>query len=131
VAVRLIDTNIVSFLLKAHPLATKYQPHLNGFTLAISFMTVAEMREGAALANWGARRLASLETTLHQFLILHADDTVCKKWAEIRTARRSHPIGVADAWLAATSLAHGLDLITHDAADFHGILGLTIITEAP
>jgi tRNA(fMet)-specific endonuclease VapC len=131
VVARLVDTNVISFVLKGHPLAARYQPHLAGFTLAISFMTQGEMREGAVLAGWGARRLGILETTLSQLLILHSDDDICKKWAAIRASRRTRPIGVADAWIAATALSHGLELVTHDAKDFQSIAGLTIITEAP
>jgi predicted nucleic acid-binding protein len=131
VAIRLVDTNVISFLLKAHTLAASYQPYLTGYTLAVSFMTVAEMREGAVLARWGQRRLTQLENTLRQLLILHSDDDICSKWAEIRAARRAQPIGVADAWIAATALAHGLELVTHDAIDFRNIAGLTILTATP
>jgi tRNA(fMet)-specific endonuclease VapC len=131
VAVRLLDTNIISFVMKGHSLAASYQPHLTGYTLAVSFMSVAELREGAILAGWGSRRLAKLEATLNQLLILHTDSVFCQKWAEVRAARRSQPIGVADAWIAATALAHGLELVTHNPVDFQGIAGLTVITEAP
>jgi tRNA(fMet)-specific endonuclease VapC len=126
-----VDTNVISFVLKGHKLAANYQPHLTGYTLAVSFMTVAEMREGAVLAGWGQRRLATLETTINQLLILHTDDDVCRKWAEIRAARRAQPIGVADAWIAATALAHSLELVTHDTVDFQNIVGLTVISAAP
>lgn len=129
--VRLVDTNVISFVLKGHSLVAKYQSHLNGYNLAISFMTEAEMREGAARAGWGASRLTGLEATLNQLLILHSNEDVCRKWASIRAARRARPIGVADAWIAATALSHGLELVTHDAADFRGISGLSIISEAP
>ncbi|HTK76266.1 MAG TPA: PIN domain-containing protein [Gemmataceae bacterium] len=52
-ATRLLDTNIVSYLLKGHSLATRYRPHLVGHVLAVSFMTVAELYEGAVRAGWG------------------------------------------------------------------------------
>jgi predicted nucleic acid-binding protein len=68
VASRLLDTNIVSYLLKGHSLATVYRPHLDGHTLAICFMTEAEMYEGAYRAHWGAKRLARLEALLATFL---------------------------------------------------------------
>jgi predicted nucleic acid-binding protein len=44
--------------------------------------------------------------------------------------RRHKPIAVADAWIAATALVHGYELVTHNAGDFHGIRGLSVITEA-
>jgi predicted nucleic acid-binding protein len=131
VAVRLLDTNIVSFLLKGHSLAARYQPHLTGHTLAVSFMTVAELLAGAVAAGWGARRMAALTTTINGLLVLHSNAAVCQRWAEVRVARRTQPISVADAWIAATALAHGIELVTHNPTDFAGIPGLTIISEPP
>ena len=40
-------------------------------------------------------------------------------------------MAVADCWIAATALEHGLELVTHNPRDFAGIPGLIIITEAP
>jgi predicted nucleic acid-binding protein len=131
VAIRLLDTNIVSFVMRQHSLAARYQPHLTGYTLAISFMSMAEMLEGAMLAGWGTRRMATLKTTLAGLLVLHSDPTVCHHWAEVRAQRRAQPISVADAWIAATALASGVELVTHNPADFQGITGLTVITGAP
>lgn len=128
-AVRLIDTNIVSYQMKSHSLAAAYQPHLVGYTLAVSFQTVAELREGAALVGWGPAKRASLDATLSDLLILYSDDAVCHKWAEVRAARRQQTIGVADAWIAATALAFDLELVTHNPDDFRHLPGLTVITE--
>ncbi|HKQ76312.1 MAG TPA: hypothetical protein VJ810_21640 [Blastocatellia bacterium] len=36
----------------------------------------------------------------------------------------------AVAWIAATALLYGLELVTHNATDFDNLPGLTIITEA-
>jgi len=79
VAVRLLDTNIVSFVMKGHTLAARYQPHLTGHTLAVSFMTVAELLEGAALAGWGARRMATLGESIGGLLVLNRNG-VSSEW---------------------------------------------------
>jgi tRNA(fMet)-specific endonuclease VapC len=131
VATRLLDTNIVSFMLKGHSLGLRYQPHLIGHTLAIAFMTAAEMYEGALRANWGQRRLAQLEAVLRGYLVIPMDPDLCRLWGVVRVQRRAQPIGVADAWIAASALRHGCDLVTHNPTDFQGITGLTIISEAP
>lgn len=130
-ALRQLDTNIISFEMNAHTLAAVYQPHLVGYTHAASFQTVAELYEGAALAGWGPVKRARLDMVVRKLVVLGADDIVCRWWAEVRAVRRTRPIGVADAWVAATALAYNLELVTHNPADFAGIPGLIVITEAP
>jgi tRNA(fMet)-specific endonuclease VapC len=131
VAVRVLDTNIVSYLLKGHSLAARYRPHLIGHTPAVCFMTVAELYEGAYRAGWSPGRLARLAMTLRACLKIPSDTVMCRRWAEIRVQRRRQPISTADAWIAAAALARGCELVTHNPSDFAGIPGLSIITEAP
>src|SRR5438128_4320751 len=102
---RLLDTNIVSYLFNGHTLAARYRPHLVGQTLAVCFMTVAELYEGAYRAGWGPRRLSRLESLLRTFVVVPFDMTLCQQWATIRAQRRRQPVGVADAWIAATALS--------------------------
>lgn len=130
-AFRLLDTNIVSFLINNHTLAAIYQPHLTGYDLAVSFQTVGELLAGGALAGWGVARWARLEAVLNPLTVLESNPTVCVRWAEIQLFRRSQPISAADAWIAATALAHGVELVTHNPADFRHIPGLAVVTEAP
>ncbi len=124
-----LDTNIVSYLMKGHSLAERYRSHLEGKTLAISFMTAAELYEGAFRASWGLRRLTRLENVLRSYLVIPYSPATCKRWAHVRTERRSQPISCEDAWIASAALVHGCPLATHNAADFAGISGLDIITE--
>ena len=130
-ATRLLDTNIVSYILNRHTLALAYQPHLTGYDWAVSFQTVAELLEGATLAGWGAARWNALQALLATITVLDGTTDVAARWAEVRAARRARPIGVADAWIAATALTYGLELVTHNPADFQHIPGLVVITEAP
>jgi tRNA(fMet)-specific endonuclease VapC len=55
----LIDTDIASFILKGSDYATPYLPLLRGQELALSFMSVAELFQWAALRHWGDRCLHS------------------------------------------------------------------------
>lgn len=130
-AFRLIDTNIVSYVLNGHTLAAAYQQHLTGYDLAVSFQTVAELLEGASLAGWGPARWSGLQALLATLTVLDGTTDVAARWAEVRTARRAQPIGVADCWIAATALTFGLELVTHNPSDFRNIPGLVVITEAP
>lgn len=125
-----VDTNVVSYLMKGHHLAALYRPHLVGHSLAISFMTVAEMFEGARRANWGERKLADLERVLRGYVVIPSRPDVCRHYADIRYERRAHPIAVDDAWIAASARALACPLVTHNPEDFRDILDLRIITEA-
>jgi predicted nucleic acid-binding protein len=131
VAFRLLDTNIVSFILNGHTLAAAYQPHLSGYDLAISVQTVGELLEGAVLAGWGPVRWGELQALLATLTVLDGTTDVAARWAEVRAARRAKPIGVADCWIAATALTYGLELVTHNPSDFRSIPGLVVITEVP
>jgi predicted nucleic acid-binding protein len=131
VANRLLDTNIVSFLFKGHALAARYVPHLTGHSLVLSFMSLAELYEGARRARWSTARFARMRTRLTSYTVLFSTPQLCERWGEIRFQRRSQPIDGSDAWIAATAIEYDCELVTHNPKDFHGISGLTVITEAP
>src|SRR5437016_10437186 len=57
-----VDTDVASFIFKWHPeFAPRYVDIVRGTELIASFMSVAEMRQGALDANWGPRKCAVLE----------------------------------------------------------------------
>jgi tRNA(fMet)-specific endonuclease VapC len=131
VAVRVVDTNVFSFVLRGRPLAQKYIPHLSGHSLAVSFMTVAELYEWGILRGWSPARWAALQSMLSGYVVLPADDNTCRRWAIVRDNRRGQPIAVDDAWIGAAALTQNAELVTHNPSDFQGIAGLTVISEAP
>ena len=124
-----LDTNIVSYLMRNHSLAQKYRRHLEGHTLAISFMTVGELYEGAYRANWSSDRMQGLGATLRFYLVIPSTPRICQTWGQVRSLRRQQPISVQDAWIASTALHHGCPLVTHNPGDFDGIPNLQIVTE--
>lgn len=131
-AIRVVDTDVWSYLYKQSSEAKLYEPHLFGNIPVISFQTQAELLRGAISAGWGARRCQHLESRLRKYVIEHSSDALCLRWAEaIDTARRNgRPTAPADAWIAATALHLDVPLITHNKNDFLGVDGLTIITES-
>ena len=130
-SVRLLDTNIVSYIHKRHRLLARYRRHIDGYDLAISFQTLSELYAGGMIAGWGDQRWRELDATLSTLGVIHSDEEVCVRWAEIQAARRSQPIGDSDCWIAATALAFGLELVTHNPTDFSNIPGLIVIAESP
>jgi predicted nucleic acid-binding protein len=43
---------------------------------------------------------------------------------------KGHPIGFADAWIAACARQLNVPLVTHNASDFDAILNLVVLTAA-
>jgi len=125
----LVDTDVFSFLFKGHSLGRLYEADLDGKTVALSFMTVAELDRWAIQSNWGATRKSWLDLYVELFAILAYDRALCSKWAEVMAAaqRRGRRIECADAWIAATALLYGLPLATHNRSDYLGVPGLKII----
>jgi len=128
----IVDTDVVSFLFKGDTRAEAYRQHLQGKTLAVSFMTVAELYRWAYVRGWGEQKLARLEARLHRYVVVPYDHELCRRWAQICAERQrlGRPISVQDAWIAATALCHGCPLVTHNRDDFVDIVGLTVISEA-
>jgi tRNA(fMet)-specific endonuclease VapC len=125
----LVDTNVVSYIFKNDPRAAFFQPFLVNRTLAISFMTVAELFYGAYKAKWQASALGNLETHLKNYVILPYDSELAREWAKVRVGHQSrgHDISPADAWIAATALRHQCALATNNGRHFDGTRGLTVI----
>ncbi|MGI8539211.1 MAG: type II toxin-antitoxin system VapC family toxin [Rubrobacteraceae bacterium] len=128
-----VDTDVVSFIFKRDSRAELYRPHLDGELLVISFMTVAELDLWTLERDWGEPRRRSMEEHLRNFVVYPYDRRMCRKWAEVSDAsrRKGEPVGVADAWIAATALLHDMPLVTHNLEHFSGIEGLEVISEAP
>jgi len=127
----LLDTNIVSYLMKGGPIAELYGTHIKGRLLAISFITVGELYYGAEKARWGEQKRLVLETHLRNFVVLPYDHEIARCYARLSAERKrnGNPIAPNDAWIAACAIRHGIPLITHNAKHFHGIASLEVITE--
>ncbi len=126
-----LDTNIVSYIMKGDPIAKTYVKHIQNKLLAISFITVGELYYGAEKANWGTERRQKLETTLRNYVVIPYDHEIARCYGEIAAVRKGKgkPISLHDAWIAACAVRHGAPLVTHNRKDFLEISNLEIITE--
>jgi predicted nucleic acid-binding protein len=125
-----VDTNVVSFIFKGHPIAHRYLPDLTGCTPVLSFMTVAELDRWAISAGWGVSRRERLNQYVAEFAIFPYNRELCKVWAEITVAAESvgRRIECADAWIAATAIVCDVPLITHNSSDYLGVPALRLIS---
>jgi predicted nucleic acid-binding protein len=130
--IRVVDTDVWSYVYKGRHEAKLYEPHLLNTILVISFQTQAELLRWADAAGWGERRREHLESRMQSCMILHSSDVLSLRWAEaMEGARRNgHPISAADAWIAATALHIGAPLVTHNRSHFIGVNGLKVISES-
>lgn len=93
--------------------------------LAISVLTLGEIRRGIELLPAGRRR-TTVETWLTRDLLRHfqgrvlpVDEAVATAWGQLSARSRTsgRPLPVVDGLLLATAAAHDLTLVTRNEAD--------------
>ncbi len=99
-------------------------------TLAISIITLAELRAGVLAARdlqTRARRLTTL-SFVAQYDVIVVDASVAEAWGQLRVALRDagRRLGVNDSWVAATAIALDVPLVSQDRG-FEGVPGLWAI----
>lgn len=125
-----VDTDVVSFLFKNHPIGIHYGPELTGRVPLISFMTVAEVERWALQYRWGEQRLHWLRLYLKRFTVVPSSPDLCRMWAEVMvvTQAAGRRMECADAWIAATALTYGAPLVTHNRSDYLAVPLLKLIS---
>jgi len=127
-----VDTMIASAWLglRDSPRKARWQPLLEQTAWVLPFTVVAEMRFGAEVANWGARRRGVLDRLIARTGVVPPLDEVTDAYVDLRTwaVRSGHGLGAkdheADRWVAAVAMAAKLPLATEDSI-FDGVAGLT------
>jgi len=109
----LLDTTVASLLhprRKGHPLRTRYETHMAGNVLALSFQSVAELWSWAEERDWGERQKAGMEDFLRKFLVIPYDFELAKAWARVNAQckKKGRRLEAGDAWIVATAVHRGL-----------------------
>lgn len=99
--------------------------------IAVSIVTVAELEMGVLAAVETRIRAARLQTLrdVEQLTALSVDRAVASAFATLVVEMRAAglgKLGVQDAWIAATAIAHDAELLAQDA-DFDAVPGLRVI----
>jgi predicted nucleic acid-binding protein len=99
--------------------------------IAVSVVTIGELRLGVLAAVDGPTRARRLETLSRAEKLepLPIDTRVAHAWAVLRLALRDRGrrMPLNDSWIAATAIAHGLAVVAQDA-DYDGVPGLQVVT---
>jgi tRNA(fMet)-specific endonuclease VapC len=123
----LLDTDTCIEVIKEREPALSRVRTMSPDDLAISAMTLAELRYGALKSRDPARSLARIEALLSApIAIAEFGMDAARHHAEIRLALRSHPIGERDLVIAATARAAGLVVVTHNTRHFERVPDLEI-----
>lgn len=117
-----VDTMIASAWLgvRGSERKTRWQPLLSRSPWVLPFTVVAEMRFGAEIAGWGARRRGVLDRLVASSKVMPPLLEVTDAYVDLRTwcVRNGHGLGAkdheADRWVAAVALAAKLPLASED-----------------
>ena len=128
----LLDTNVVSYMFKGHRLGRAYQDFLADKEAGTTYITLGEVKAGARKAQWGEQKMVALEFSLSQLPIFDMNLQVVERYAECIAylQGRGLPSAPLDVWIAATALAHGVALVTHNRRHFDPIPGLEVVSFA-
>jgi tRNA(fMet)-specific endonuclease VapC len=125
----LLDTCVISDFIKGEVGTTARFKQTPPIDIAISAITVMELRYGLAL---NPQRVQKVKPAIASFLdsvtILPFSNGEAEQAAQIRAALKSRgqPIGAYDILIAATALNHNLIMITANQRELERIIGLQI-----
>lgn len=128
----LLDTNVVSEWVRQRPNAgvVAWLAEVDEDRVFLSVITLAELRHGVRRLADGAKR-RRLDAWLSDELplrfegrLLPIDQPVADRWGEVVAERETagRPIGVMDAFIAATANVRGLALVTRNERDFKAVV---------
>lgn len=123
----LLDTNIVSHLIKDHPVVSQRIVKMPMASLCISVITEAELYYGLAKRPEAKRLHLVVEEFLKRVDVLPWDSAIVKNYGFIRAEmeRQGKNLAPLDMLIAAHALSLNAVLVTNDKA-FYQVGGLTI-----
>jgi tRNA(fMet)-specific endonuclease VapC len=124
----LIDTNICIYALKQNPAVLQRLLEQTRTDVALSVITEAELRTGAAKSASPTRTLRLLENFLRPMTVLEfgSEDAIAYAHVRAKLERAGTPIGPLDTLIAAQAVARKLTLVSNNEREFRRIAGLRL-----
>jgi len=122
----LLDSNICIDMIMRRPESLLERFNRNAGHLAISSITLAELKHGAEKSSDPERSLAVVEDFCSRLEVLAYGAKAAQHYGQIRSAleRRGTPIGVNDLHIAAHARSEGLTLVSNNLREFKRVEGL-------
>lgn len=123
----MLDTDTCSFVIRGGNEKLRKRVQRNAGRLCVSAISVAELRFGARKKG-SARITDAVEFFLELVDVVPWGEEAAGRYAEIRAVLESAgtPIGNMDTLIAASALADGCVIVTHNTDHFGRVLGLSI-----
>jgi tRNA(fMet)-specific endonuclease VapC len=124
----LLDTDTCIYALKHHPAVLKHLLAQSREDVAVSVITEAELRTGAAKSTSSAKTLRLVENFLRPLGIVEFTSNDAASYAHVRAKleRAGTPIGPLDTLIAAQAIARKLVLVSNNEREFNRVAGLRI-----
>jgi len=125
----MLDTNICIALIKRQPpeLIGRLKKHKPG-EVALSSVTLAELRFGVAKSRQVERNQTALDQFLLPLEVLAFDDAAADIYGQVRAALESNgtPIGPLDTLIASHALSTQATVVTNNVREFSRVDGLRV-----
>ncbi|MGB8646526.1 MAG: PIN domain-containing protein [Anaerolineae bacterium] len=119
----LLDTDTCIFWLRGHSVVREHINSVGPQEMALSIITLAELRYGAAVSARPQNNHEAIENLVRFLPIINLDTEIVRVYGETKGQLRKEGALIEDfdLLIAATSVAHGLTLVTNNTAHFSRI----------
>lgn len=124
----LLDTDILSAHLKSNRTVSNRVLQYLG-RIHVSVITIGELRSWTLRKQVSRKRDVDLDYFLQDVTVVDVTGEIGNKFGELRASLldQGFDAPTMDLWIAATSIVHGLILVTHNLRDYTHISELTVI----
>lgn len=124
----LLDTNVLVELRRKNPLLIANLKDQNPSSLCYSVISIGEIHKGIvqhplekAIAMWD-----HWQQLLAPFAPIDFTSEAAMTWGRLLHETRKQQVGARDLLIAATALANGMTVVTHNLREFNRIEGLLV-----